>query len=952
MKNEVSEKTINSRFSYNLFIGFFICLVLITGPEVFADNLTIRLNKPYAPNPNAADLGRFSAVPVGLFTGTANYSILLYEFKTTNLSVPLTLEYSSNGLIVDRISSWVGFDWTLNSGGVINRYRKGRVDRPGARPTYPSNWSSMTIEQKKNYLDLLLISSDNDLEPDEFTFSFLGYSGKFIIDESGVIRLIPFRNLIVETNASGTYYSYFKITTPDGISYLFDKVGWTRPNNEPSYTSSYYLTQIKHPDGEVVNFTYTTNTGFLQYNGVSQTATTVVQQSYNSLPPVSLNELNTGVNPFYSDAVFPDKIIFPNIGSIEFVKSNTTRLDSYGDYELTRIKVLDNNNNLIKSFQFFHEFPTCSSSYKSKTNLGISEPNSEHEKRMFLDSVQVQTNTSSKISSYIFQYNNLSQLPARFSFSQDHWGYFNGKVNSDFAIITEVPTNYRGLFANMIPTTANRSPDYLYAQKGMLKKVIFPTRGYSTIEYEPHKDNSNNILGGCRVLRTKTYDSPTSTTPVVKKYVYSSSQKSLNYKYYTEYFTYRFNPGIDGSATYGKLSSNSFYNLSVCGLYHILYSNVEVWSGENAENGKEVHYYIIDIDAAGTPWNLTISDAMIYPLVTNNTGWKTGLEASSSLIENSSITMSSNTYSYNFTETRNYKDVSCLAVEKFYNPNGVLGGSSSSIQPYKVIGYDLKSVWTYINQEVVTRYSPSGNVVSTKSYSYNDYGLMSSETLIASDGTTIETKTRWPSDINTGLYSQMKTKNMNYPVETVSLKNNNVTGSSLTTYKINGTSYVPDKLYKLEFTVPFPVSSFTFFNGSARDSRYASTPEVSYDAYNTANGNLRQITSRDGITTAWLWDLYGNYLMAEINGAAYTQVSSLDGKAISYESKDLWTGLNSLVPDALINTYGYYPLTGLKNATDPKGTTTKYEYDTFARLKLVRNDDNHLVRLYKYNYIK
>ena len=98
----------------------------------------------------------------------------------------------------------------------------------------------------------------------------------------------------------------------------------------------------------------------------------------------------------------------------------------------------------------------------------------------------------------------------------------------------------------MIPTTANRSPDYLYAQKGMLKKVIFPTRGYSTIEYEPHKDNSNNILGGCRVLRTKTYDSPTSTTPVVKKYIYSASQKSLNYKYYTEYYTYRFNSGIDG----------------------------------------------------------------------------------------------------------------------------------------------------------------------------------------------------------------------------------------------------------------------------------------------------------------------------------------------------------------------------------------------------------------------
>ena len=213
----------------------------------------------------------------------------------------------------------------------------------------------------------------------------------------------------------------------------------------------------------------------------------------------------------------------------------------------------------------------------------------------------------------------------------------------------------------------------------MHKKVIFPTRGYSTIEYEPHKDNSNNILGGCRVLRTKTYDSPTSTTPVIKKYVYSSSQKSLNYKYYTEYYTYRFNVGIDGYATYGKLSSNSFYNLSVCGLYHILYSNVEVWSGENAENGKEVHHYIIDIDAVGTPWNITISDAMIYPLVVNNTGWKTGIEDSNSMIGNNSITLSSNVNSYNFNETRNYKDVSCIAVEKFYNPDQVPESISQTI---------------------------------------------------------------------------------------------------------------------------------------------------------------------------------------------------------------------------------------------------------------------------------
>ena len=191
---------------------------------------------------------------------------------------------------------------------------------------------------------------------------------------------------------------------------------------------------------------------------------------------------------------------------------------------------------------------------------------------------------------------------------------------------------------------------------------------------------------------------------------------------------------------------------------------------------------------------------------------------------------------------------------------------------------------------------------------------------------------------------------LNYPIEVVGLKNSNVTGSSLTTYKSNGTGYVPDKVYKLEFVAPFSGSSFTYFNGSTKDSRYSSTAEISYDVYNTTNGNLRQTTTRDGITTAYLWDSSGNYPMAEVKGATYSLISAQDGKTCSYSSNTLWTDLNTLAPNAMINTYGYYPLIGLKYATNPKGTITYYDYDTFGRLRLVRNADYHLVNRYKYNY--
>ncbi len=54
------------------------------------------------PSPSAAELGRFSATKVGLYTGTAQYSIPIYEFKTPNLTIPITLDYSSNGLMFHK----------------------------------------------------------------------------------------------------------------------------------------------------------------------------------------------------------------------------------------------------------------------------------------------------------------------------------------------------------------------------------------------------------------------------------------------------------------------------------------------------------------------------------------------------------------------------------------------------------------------------------------------------------------------------------------------------------------------------------------------------------------------------------------------------------------------------------------------------------------------------------
>lgn len=54
--------------------------------------------------------------------------------------------------------------------------------------------------------------------------------------------------------------------------------------------------------------------------------------------------------------------------------------------------------------------------------------------------------------------------------------------------------------------------------------------------------------------------------------------------------------------------------------------------------------------------------------------------------------------------------------------------------------------------------------------------------------------------------------------------------------------------------------------------------------------------------------------------------------------------------DASMSTYTYEPLVGMTSATDDKGRTTYYEYDTFQRLKYIRDQNWDIIKSYDYNY--
>lgn len=463
------------------------------------------------PAPDAAAIAKAGLFNINKNTGAPILNIPLMSVKGIKANVDISLTYATSGIRVDEIASRVGMGWTLNAGGMVSRTVRGFTDEDHTRIA-PWQMIGMAGSATFNFCRNVLTYSNNaggyDNEPDYFTFNFNGHSGAFILDHQMKPVLVPGGNYKIELDGlEQEEITKITITTDDGVVYTFGGETGTvektktisnciKDHSTPVATS-WVLTSIEYPNTEIVEFNYYTKETTYEM-GLNETLTQtqhsvaeclgdgatsetenceVVKQQYT--PTEMTSSISSCANIHHSATAQLLSIRIDN--KIEVVFGYRTRPDYDDDLvESIKYKKLLDEGPAVTFKQYFLSYQM--EDYNGGPGNTYINTASILKETPYLVSVnEYGSSTLESPLSYSFSYIDPSGRCPRLSYAQDHWGYFNGKYNTTLIPVPEAELEHSIPIAN-----SDREPDFEYAQKGMLNKIVYPTGGIEQIIYEPN----------------------------------------------------------------------------------------------------------------------------------------------------------------------------------------------------------------------------------------------------------------------------------------------------------------------------------------------------------------------------------------------------------------------------------------------------------------------------------
>lgn len=944
-------------------------------------------------SPDVQALNRYGQIPVSYFTGTPQISIPLYETDIRGFKLGISLSYNSSGIKVDDIASSVGLGWVLNAGGVISRSVRGIADETPQRGFLDKTLTSKELSYDY-YLELMFQSQNGlsiDCSADEFTYNFMGYSGKFSFGTDKKIHLLPFNNLKFEF----VDRAYFKVTTEDGNVFLFKDTEKTTLNNNGSTmaTSAWHLTKIilNNNKGEI-DFSYVTGGSYNdRFPVYSSTKTKITSYGtdlgvYNSLTS-GIDGTHLSYNYIMTDTKYLSEIKFPtngSMGKIIFEYDNTTlRQDFSSGKKLINIQVYNSNAGdiPIKKWTFNQRFLFCSAGY-SPLNYGSDQY------RMFLDRVtEILSNQM-----YQLEYNQ-TLLPCRKTFGKDLWGYYNGKYTNPNAIYIndyDRPT----ISSVGFPTTGidnDRKGNDNYIKAGVLTKLIYPTGGYSSFEYEGHQISFGEKAGGLRIKSIKNYTE--NVLAESRDFTYGQNENGL-----AKISTFNYNKNLrkiragysvispyitSGNYNIYSLDDHPFYSSSIG--YEFV---TEYFGGGTGINGKKEYRYdfkmddLADSDGGHPNTSLFISNSWQNgepKEVKTYTKTNNGFDLIKKEVNAYSIYQISRSESYCVNLLFSYSGIRSIeGGDVLSNPLNEQLYSSTLIPVVSEIKKPIKRVVT----DYIYNGTKKDSIIINTLYSYNGlenvnypHDFTTNVKIIKSVNDTVSTEQRYLTDIITApssaypVYKAMYERNMiSTPLEIITKNKSAVIKAQVNLFRQDASNgnIIPTEQKALEAITPLTnYRNLSIASSVTMDSRLSTN--VIFTRFNS-KGNLSEYSKSDGINTVVLWGYNNQYPIARIIGATYDDVKNaltqtlIDNleSSITPDVAYIYMKLSQSITGKpiLVYTYTYKPLIGMLTSTDPSGITTYYDYDSFGRLKetyiykdgIVSPANKQIIQSYGYHY--
>jgi len=968
--------------------------ILLTFPLIRTQEMPYNSFDIKVQSPTAAQFSRYDELPVNECTGIPNIAIPVYKIAEDGFELPLTLTYHAGGIKVNQDASWVGLGWDLTIGSIIQEV-KGLDDLdsfyshkladymsssstpygyrmlplpPGYGKLSDGYQSNIPIENvKAEYGNILSIGyrlafwgtykqdedffhSNNDTEPDIFKMTINGVTIKFlvnwitkscmILNKKGYNISIKNNQWIVKTPMGETLYFNDFVEAKSHTSTTDDGAGLNKLSMR-----IWMLNKVVTKTGKEITVSYSRSTNKVtstiknheyRYKLDSDTrSSNFVGGGKQNLcyhvhtsSKIGLNTITTVSN---EDILYIDKITFPK-GIISFIK--TARTDIANTQKLDMLSI-SNGIETIRKISFTYDY--------------FAEKGYNTGKRLKLLSVK----NGDEL--YSFAYNN-TLLPSKNSFNQDYWGYNNGKNNS---YLIPNPSRFGYSDKNGVPIDnfQNMSADLNHCKSAILEEITYPSKGKVCFDYElnqftgykvPDMDSLNNKISKGNGLRVKTVTYKDETGKIVKKtaYEYAIGKSILKFSMINRYQR-KFYIGptyitpCDTKVRYddilhitvnGFSSSNPLSSMS-----GIAYDKVIKYETNNNTkiNGKtETEYHVNADNISGVSFDGgNVFQTLNLPAFKNLREPENGSIKSVKYFNINNELLKKVNYEYKNIVSQIYYGIKTSGYASMYycpaSPTNPLPSMGTHIVGFYPI-VDLETIRIEKNEE---DYVDGNTVPITEIYTYNSYNLIKE----------CEYRIRG--------YYQHKTAYTYHPVNIAEITKIIRTGNK--PYTFSRSFYYVSGYYLL---------SQESLSHSDQNVILNEIPVTYYELYNEKL-SLRQKMDSKNMRTCYLWGYKGQYPIAVIENAKYSEVSPVLTK-LGLSEDNLMTSINldettitklrklkDELPKAQVTIYTYKPLIGILTETDSRGVVTFYDYDSSGRLICIKDHNGKILRKLDYNYI-